>query len=122
MNENEQRARSRSLDAKIPEGATSTDVYDAILNENLTHLKPEIESLYQIGYQTYNLTIKESERTERTTVHISKNGIRTQHGIIKLQEAQNPTRVLTLERYQQKPQTRTMQMPSKSTNAAESFA
>ena len=86
--------RCRSLDIQAPLGVETLDIL-SLLSENrpLAPFKNDIEAVFQIGRNLFNITVKENIRTEAIRTQILdafKNGIKTAKGTLELRMPKQP--------------------------------
>lgn len=86
--------RPRSIDASVPDDTVFHDVLQLFLNGGiLENFIEKIEAIFQIGKNTFNITIKEDEDVElikKQIIEYARNGIATQKGKIYLTHPKEP--------------------------------
>ena len=86
--------RCRSLDIQAPLGVETLDILN-LLSENrpLAPFRNDIEAVFQIGRDLFNITVKENTRTDAIRARILEmfnKGIKTAKGVLELRMPRRP--------------------------------
>lgn len=94
------RQRPRSIDVDVPNNMPGSDVFNAILtHEPLKPLLERVESIYQIGYNLFNISVEEATDANEIKNQIlgaCEAGIQTAHGVLTVKNASDPIRAINI--------------------------